>query len=145
MSKFKIIESVFLKYRLKKTKFRKELFKLFHDSSNSLSVKYIIKFFSSSIDKVSIYRALDSFEKSGLIHKVPDKNNLLRYSLCQSECSPKKHSHDHAHLLCSICNETYCLNDFSLPSIKNHKGFLINNFKIILEGNCVTCQNNLVV
>ena len=30
---------------------------------------------------------------------------LLRYSLCSSECGPGKHSHDHAHLLCSICDE----------------------------------------
>ena len=134
------MNDLFIKYGLKKTSFRKELLIFFQSSSSSLAVKKIIKKFASSVDKVSIYRALNSFEKSGLIHKVPDKNNLLRYSLCSSECGPGKHSHDHAHLLCSICDETFCLDDFLLPNIKSHNGYVINNYKIILEGSCLSCQ-----
>ena len=134
------MDDLFIKYGLKKTSFRKELLIFFQSSSSSLTVKKIIKKFASSVDKVSIYRALNSFEKSGLIHKVPDKNNLLRYSLCSSECGPAKHSHDHAHLLCSICDETFCLDDFLLPNIKTHNGYVINNYKIILEGSCLSCQ-----
>ena len=134
------MDDLFIKYGLKKTSFRKELLIFFQSSSSSLTVKKIIKKFASSVDKVSIYRALNSFEKSGLIHKVPDKNNLLRYSLCSSECGPGMHSHDHAHLLCSICDETFCLDDFLLPNIKSHNGYVINNYKIILEGSCLSCQ-----
>ena len=134
------MDDLFIKYGLKKTSFRKHLLIFFQSSSRSLTVKKIIKKFASSVDKVSIYRALNSFEKSGLIHKVPDKNNLLRYSLCSSECGPGKHSHDHAHLLCSICDETFCLDDFLLPNIKSHNGYVINNYKIILEGSCLSCQ-----
>ena len=134
------MDDLFIKYGLKKTSFRKQLLIFFQSSSSSLTVKKIIKKFASSVDKVSIYRALNSFEKSGLIHKVPDKNNLLRYSLCSSECGPGKHSHDHAHLLCSICDETFCLDDFLLPNIKTHNGYVINNYKIILEGSCLSCQ-----
>ena len=134
------MDNLFIKYGLKKTSFRKQLLIFFQSSSSSLTVKKIIKKFASSVDKVSIYRALNSFEKSGLIHKVPDKNNLLRYSLCSSECGPGKHSHDHAHLLCSICDETFCLDDFLLPNIKTHNGYVINNYKIILEGSCLSCQ-----
>lgn len=84
------MDDLFVKYGLKKTSFRKELLIFFQSSTSSLTVKKIIKKFASSVDKVSIYRALNSFEKSGLIHKVPDKNNLLRYSLCSSECGPCK-------------------------------------------------------
>ena len=134
------MDDLFIRYGLKKTSFRKELLIFFQSSTSSLTVKKIIKKFASSVDKVSIYRALNSFEKSGLIHKVPDKNNLLRYSLCSSECGPGKHSHDHAHLLCSICDETFCLDDFLLPNIKSHNGYVINNYKIILEGSCLSCQ-----
>ena len=137
------MDDLFVKYGLKKTSFRKELLIFFQSSSSSLTVKKIIKKFASSVDKVSIYRALNSFEKSGLIHKVPDKNNLLRFSLCSSECGPGKHSHDHAHLLCSICDETFCLDDFLLPNIKSHNGYVINNYKIILEGSCLSCQGKL--
>ena len=137
----KLIDTTFKKYGLKKTTFRKELFKLFYNSLNSLSAKEISKQFSSSTDKASIYRALDSFEKSGLIHQVPDKNNLLRYSLCKSECKPNHHAHDHAHFLCSVCEETFCLDDFKFPTAKSHNGFLINELKIIMEGTCVSCKD----
>ena len=134
------MDNLFIKYGLKKTSFRKELLIFFQSSSSSITVKKIIKKFASSVDKVSIYRALNSFEESGLIHKVPDKKNLLRYSLCSSECGPGKHSHDHAHLLCSICDETFCLDDFLLPNIKSHNGYVINSYKIVLEGSCLSCQ-----
>ena len=134
------MDNLLIKYGLKKTSFRRELLSFFQSSSSSLTVKKIIKKFASSVDKVSIYRALNSFEESGLIHKVPDKKNLLRYSLCSSECGPGKHSHDHAHLLCSICDETFCLDDFLLPNINSHNGYVINNYKIILEGSCLSCQ-----
>ena len=137
----KLIDVTFKKYGLRKTSIRKKLFELFHNSLNSLSAKEISLRFSTSADKVSIYRALDSFEKSGLIHKVPDKNNLLRYSLCKSECTPNQHAHDHAHFLCSVCDETFCLDDFTLPSTKSHNGFLINDLKIIMEGTCVSCKS----
>ena len=33
-------------------------------------------------------------------------------------------------------------NDFEFPSIKKHKGFVIDNYQIILEGNCISCQEN---
>ena len=64
------MDDLFVKYGLKKTSFRKELLIFFQSSTSSLTVKKIIKKFASSVDKVSIYRALNSFEKSGLIHSL---------------------------------------------------------------------------
>lgn len=125
---------------LSKTSFRKKLIELFYMSKYSLSIDEIINNLSYKVDKVSIYRALNAFEENGLIHKVPDKDNLIRYALCQSECSAEKHLHNHAHLLCNLCNETYCLNDFKIPIVNEYKGFIINNSKIILEGCCIDCQ-----
>tara|TARA_B100001115_G_C15654137_1_gene315275 strand:+ start:181 stop:615 length:435 start_codon:yes stop_codon:yes gene_type:complete len=125
---------------LSKTSFRKKLIKLFYQSKSSLSIDEIVNNISYKVDKVSVYRALNAFEENGLIHKVPDKNNLMRYALCQSECSSTKHSHNHAHLLCNKCNTTYCLNDFKIPIEAKYKDFIISHSKIILEGRCIDCQ-----
>lgn len=125
---------------LSKTSFRKKLIKLFYLSKSSLLIDDVINNLSYKVDKVSVYRALNAFEEKGLIHKVPDKDNLIRYALCQSECSSTKHSHNHAHLLCNKCNATYCLNDFKIPVENEYKGFIINHSKIILEGSCIDCQ-----
>ena len=127
---------------LSKTSFRKKLIKLFYLSKSSLSIDEIINNLSYKVDKVSVYRALNAFEKNGLIHKVPDKANLIRYALCSSECTSSNHLHNHAHLLCSFCNETYCINDFKIPVVNEYKGFVINNLKIILEGSCIDCQQS---
>ena len=83
--------------------FKNELFNLFHSSSKSLSVNDIVNYFDNSINKVTVYRSLDSFENKGLIHKVPDANNLKRYSLCrENECHVN--SHNHKHFICYYCN-----------------------------------------
>ena len=58
---------------LRKTAFRMELLNLLVDSNSSLTVEEIKKKVGATNEKVTIYRALESFEKNGLIHKVPDK------------------------------------------------------------------------
>lgn len=128
------------KHKLSNTFFRRKLIELFYKTNHSLSVDDVIKILNLSINTVSVYRALDSFEKNGLIHKVPDKNNITKYALCRNECSTEKHIHNHPHLLCSKCKETYCLHDFKIPSINNYKGFEIKNLNIIMEGNCIDCK-----
>ena len=77
------------KHKLSNTFFRRKLIELFYKTNHSLSVDDVIKSLNLSINTVSVYRALDSFEKNGLIHKVPDKNNITKYALCRNECRLK--------------------------------------------------------
>jgi len=124
---------------LRKTVFRKELLELFYKTSSSLTAEEIRNKIDTTNDKVTIYRALDAFEKNGLIHRVPDKNNLTRYALCKSECSSHQHTHNHAHFICNNCNETFCINEVEIPEIKISKKFQIKSSKLTLEGNCFNC------
>lgn len=134
-----MVESLLKDHGLRKTSFRIELLTLFVDSKSSLSVDEIRKNVGETNDKVTIYRALDAFEKSGLIHKVPDKGNMTRYALCQSACSDEGHIHNHAHFICNSCEETFCLEDVVMPSIKKHKGFKVSKANLVLEGECPSC------
>lgn len=134
------IESVLHLHGLRKTAFRKELLEMFYNTTLSLTVEEIKKNTGVSKDKVTIYRALDAFEKKGLIHKVPDKNNLTRYALCHNTgCSSEKHVHNHAHFICNSCNDTFCIEEIEVPSIPNSKGFNIKSTKLTLEGDCPSC------
>lgn len=134
------IEAVLQSHGLRRTAFRKELLEMFYNTTLSLTVEEIQKKISASKDKVTIYRALDSFEKNGLIHKVPDKNNLTRFALCNNTgCSSEKHVHNHAHFICDSCNETFCIEDIETPSVKNAQGFKIKTAKLTLEGDCPSC------
>ena len=125
---------------LKNTPFRKELLSLFYNTRSSLTIEEIKRKLETSKDKVTIYRALDAFEQNGLIHRVPDRNNLTRYAACHSTCNEVQHTNNHAHFICIICNETYCIEEVEAPKIDNIGGFTITSSKLTLEGVCSHCQ-----
>ena len=133
------LESVLHQHGLRKTTFRKELLSLFFDARSSLTAEEIKSKVGGTNDKVTIYRALDAFNKNGLIHRVPDKRNLTRYALCRTECSANEHIHNHAHFICNNCNETFCIDEIEVPVIKDSKGFNIKSSKLTLEGDCPDC------
>ena len=127
---------------LSKTKFRIDLLRLFCKSKKSLLVDDVIVFFGNMINKVTVYRALEDFENKGLIHKVPDKKNRKRFSLCDfDDCSPESHIHNHSHFICDICNTTFCIDDIIPPKISNIKGYHIKQSSLILEGYCDKCNS----
>ena len=135
----KISEESLSNYGLRNTAFRKKLLKLFQDSEETLTVEYIKDKIGRKNDKVTIYRALSKFEKSGLIHQVPDKNNLSRYALCNSECNPSNHIHQHAHFICNHCDNTLCIEEIDFPKIKKMKGFKFKKIELIIQGSCPKC------
>ncbi|NME68545.1 Fur family transcriptional regulator [Flammeovirga aprica] len=127
------------KHRIRKTNFRIELLKLFSKKEHGLSHKDIKKEIECMPDKVTIYRALDTFLEKGIIHKVPDINNISRYALTKNKCT--HNHHNHAHFICKVCHKTFCMDDIQLPEIQNTNGFQITNTKLILEGICADCTN----
>jgi len=137
------LELILKNHGFRKTSFRKELLGLFYECKASLTAGDIRSMLESSIDKVTIYRALDSFEENGLIHKVPDKNNVTRYALSQTECDSKgQKTSSHAHFICNNCDKTFCIDDIKVPEVKNiDSGFSIKKTTLTLEGYCPDCKN----
>ena len=125
---------------INKTKFRIDLLNLFYNSRRSLSVEFIINVFADSINKVTIYRALENFEARGLIHRVPDQKNYKRYALCrESNCDATSHDHNHGHFICHSCNHTFCIEDVKIPEFTGIKGFYVKESSLTLEGYCSDC------
>ena len=124
---------------IRKTTFRIELLGVFIKSKHGLSFKDIKSTITSTQDKVTIYRALDAFLEKGLIHKVPDANDISRYALCPEECSEEAHEHNHAHFICNQCENTFCLDEIKLPVFKDIEGYKIKKSKLTLEGECPDC------
>ena len=133
-------KSILSKHGISKTQFRTELLNLFYKSKTSFSVDSILESFVHSVNKATIYRALDHFESKGLIHKVPDRNGLKKYALCSSnECSIGSHNHKHGHFICFSCNQTFCLDDMKMPEITCIKGFYVKEINFTAEGYCKDC------
>ena len=129
------------KYGISNTQFRIDLLSLFFNCKSSLTTVEILKKFNRNINKVTIYRALKSFESKGLIHLVPDKNNLRKYSLCNLDTyTPNTHNHQHAHFICYSCDQTFCLEDSKIENFISKSIHEVKNYNLVLEGFCSNCK-----
>ena len=137
------IKLILSENNISNTKFRADLLSLFYSSRRTLSVEDILSNLYSSINRVTVYRCLEDFENKGLIHKVPDNNNIKRYALCnKEECSSSSHNHNHWHFVCYSCSQTFCLENTKLPDISYIKGFYVKQLKLTAEGYCSDCYEN---
>ncbi|MCW5828578.1 MAG: transcriptional repressor [Deltaproteobacteria bacterium] len=106
-----------------------------------------------SMDLVSVYRILETFEQNGLVHHVLAGNT---YKACSHyfDSGDKRHSHDHdrAHeghhchhlAICTQCGKSY---EFACPElaaiasqVSQQSGIQISKHILELQGTCKTCQ-----
>jgi Fur family transcriptional regulator, ferric uptake regulator len=93
-------------------------------------------------DRITLYRTLKSFEQSGLIHRVIDDTDVLRYAACSIECSAEAHFDNHVHFKCGTCAHTYCLHQVAIPTVALPGGFLAEKRDLLLTGTCQACHMN---
>jgi Fur family transcriptional regulator, ferric uptake regulator len=120
------------------TKHRVTILKLFYQASEPLSQNQIARRLDGRhLDKVTIYRTLESLVKSGLVHKAFISKRASYYELAHN-CSQNQ---CHPHFICTNCGETFCLKDAFLPLIKGlKKGFVIQRQQVRIEGLCSLCS-----
>jgi len=88
------------------------------------------------LNKVTIYRTLESFYQVGLVHKAFIHKRAVYFELA-SRCSEIR---CHPHFTCKSCGVTNCLIGLSVPLVKGlKKGFVIHRQQICLEGLCPAC------
>ena len=78
--------------------------------------------------------------QQGLIHRVIDDTDVLRYAACSIECSAGAHFDNHVHFKCSACQHTYCLSQVAIPVVQLPGGFLAERRDFLLSGVCQLCQ-----
>jgi Fur family ferric uptake transcriptional regulator len=91
---------------------------------------------SEHLDKVTIYRTLESLSEVGLVHKAFIQERAWHFELAHN-CTK---SQCHPHFTCTCCGSTHCLMGISLPMAKSpHGGFIIHRQQVRLEGLCPAC------
>ncbi|MFO8028798.1 MAG: transcriptional repressor [Cyclonatronaceae bacterium] len=94
-------------------------------------------------DKVTLYRTLNTFVKSGLAHRVATEDRRWLYAHHQQDSNPVKSDHNHAHFICDDCERIYCLPIHSEKPITTDSvdgGFVIRSHEYRLHGLCPLCQ-----
>jgi Fe2+ or Zn2+ uptake regulation protein len=91
---------------------------------------------SRTLNKVTVYRTLDSLVEAGLVHRAFMQNRAWHFELAD-HCSEKQ---CHPHFTCTSCGVTRCMTDISLPMARiPQEGFIINRQQVRLEGLCPAC------
>ncbi len=90
-------------------------------------------------DRVTLYRTLKTFEKSGVIHQAIDGSGSNKYALCHSNCSSHEHLDNHAHFHCTSCEKTICLDEIETPQVALPVGFNAEERYLVIKGTCETC------
>ncbi len=133
------IQGILKQNQLSTTESRKAILKLFLESNGALEHSVIEKKTGEQFDRVTIYRTLQTFQKSGIIHTIPSVDNVVRYALCQDECKQGHHHDNHVHFVCDSCGVTYCLQNIVVPEVKLPMGFRTSAIDVLANGICKNC------
>ncbi len=123
---------------IKPTAMRQLVLQVLTEQSTAISLPELENKFERA-DKATLYRTLKTFEENKLIHSIDDGTGSVKYALCQDLC--ECHPNDlHVHFLCTNCNQTYCLNDISVPSINLPSSFSLESVNMVVKGTCSVCS-----
>lgn len=70
----------------------------------------------SGVDRVTLYRTLETLQRAGLLHQIRGEDGVLRYGSHDPD-SPVCPG-NHPHFLCLGCGQMRCLVDQRLPRVK---------------------------
>ncbi|MBX9782743.1 MAG: transcriptional repressor [Chitinophagaceae bacterium] len=134
------IKEVLKKNHMSVTDSRLQILGLFYKSTGALAHADIEKKTSDKVDRVTIYRTLQTFEEKGLIHSIPTADNSVKYALCKEACEEGHHHDNHVHFICDECGKTICLDDVLVPEVKLPKGFEPQQSNMVVNGICGECR-----
>jgi Fur family ferric uptake transcriptional regulator len=119
---------------MRKTKQLKLLLNEFNQKEDAISIVELVNKFSDKMNKTTVYRILDRFEKDSILHSFVDKYGLKRYAKNKNKSNPKE---AHPHFLCEDCGTTSCIPiNIKIPTISNYR---IKTSEHLLIGQCKNC------
>ncbi|PWJ44839.1 Fur family transcriptional regulator [Sediminitomix flava] len=129
------------KNKLRKTPSREKILDIFMQSEVALSENDIEHQLSEFCDRATIYRTLKTFLEHGLVHKVMDENNLVKFAYCkEGSCSDHEHNHDHVHFKCKKCGNTVCMEEHPIQKLNLPEGYQTDEVNLLIIGTCPNCK-----
>jgi Fur family transcriptional regulator, ferric uptake regulator len=134
------IRDILKKNHMSITDSRVQILDLFYSNDGALAHADIEKKTGDGIDRVTIYRTLQTFEEKGIIHTIPTADNSVKYALCKEQCADGHHHDNHVHFICEDCGKTICLDDVLVPEVKLPKDFEPHQSNMVVNGVCGDCK-----
>lgn len=141
------LKELLRQHKLKATDIRLQVLNVMIQSDVALSHSDIKdKVPEEDVDKVTLYRTLNSFTEKGLAHKVATEDRSWLYAVHLKNNTSSKFEitpdSEHAHFICDNCERIYCFpfdSGGNNVSLSNTKGYTINSYEIRLHGLCPDC------
>lgn len=89
----------------------------------------------AAIDRVTLYRVLDSLVACGLALKAVDTRGVFRFSAAGAQ---RQHA-GHIHFRCTDCGGVFCLKAEPPPPPKLPRGFRLGEVEFDVRGTCAGC------
>jgi Fur family ferric uptake transcriptional regulator len=131
--------SILKQHHLSVTGVRRRILEVFLQAGKGLSHADIEARAVDQLDRVTVYRTLQSFLEKGIIHAIPSADNSARYALCREDCVDGHHHDDHVHFICSVCGKATCLNEVGVPRIHLPEGYRSAQVSMVVNGTCPNC------
>ncbi|HMS30520.1 MAG TPA: transcriptional repressor [Saprospiraceae bacterium] len=122
---------------LKATQVRLKLLQILEQRTSATPYSILVKSMTP-IDRVTLYRTLESLLNQGIIHEAYSEHEETYFALCGRECNEVNHNHKHIHFKCIRCNEVTCIHA-SLPHEIEIPGVEIHHWSIVATGICNHC------
>ena len=125
--------------KLKHTKQRIRVLEDILANATAISQPMLEKKLGKEIDRVTLYRILNTYVNKGILHRIVDLNGTANYAICSSACSADQHHDEHVHFNCTNCYKVYCLAT-KVPEISISEGFKADSISLIAYGICKECN-----
>jgi Fur family ferric uptake transcriptional regulator len=116
---------------------RFDILDVLSNSDTALTQKQITDLLKDKYDKVTIYRTLETFLDSGIVHKAFLQEREWHFELA-NRCGKGQ---CHPHFACQLCGKNFCLVGTSYPAVQIPKNFESLRQKVLIEGLCPDCKN----
>ncbi|ALL07705.1 Fur family transcriptional regulator [Pedobacter sp. PACM 27299] len=131
--------NILKEHDLKHTKQRVRVLEEIALDTVAISQPELEKKLGKEIDRVTLYRILNTYEEKGIVHRIMDMNGTANYALCSAACSEDHHHDEHVHFNCTTCGKIYCL-EVTVPKIKMPNGFTAKTVNTTAYGTCEKCH-----
>jgi Fur family ferric uptake transcriptional regulator len=127
---------------LKRTKVRLAVMDILAQNGRPLSAQQILGRLPAGIDRVTLYRTLNTLTIKKLLHRVHGDDQIWRYGIGNLNTAAR---HGHAHFVCDSCGTVECLSDTRVPEggIRRsavRSGYRIDYSEVLVHGMCPDCS-----
>jgi len=125
--------------RLRRTKPRSDILTALLEAHQPLTREQIAERIGARApNKVTIYRALETFVAADIVHKAFVQDRTWYFELSH-HCTADQ---CHPHFSCRRCGRTDCLPELSIPMTADSNGYIIQHQRVQLEGLCPKCSKS---